>query len=264
MSNLIKFDNLSPSLTKIEAQVVQAYQSEQIKALEPIKLSTQLIGFISEAYVILGHGQKVKNEEVAIMTELVSARLKDKFPYYKIDEIGLAIRNGAFGEYDKDVVYVSAKNIFNWCKAYQQSKHETLIKQVEYNAKLKEAEKIEIEKEKNRQYWETLSDKVLIDFERHQLGEPLSPNAWVYYKSLDKIGIINIDAEAKKSKYNEIKEEIKAKYKNKFKRIDNKQIDKETIEECRIFFYKNYLDSLDSWETERLRIIENVDLKQLF
>jgi hypothetical protein len=266
MNKLIKIDDISPALTESEKAVVLASATPRIRNIEPLDLAQNLVNYIGEAYVILGHSKKSNETDIAIMSKLVTDKLQRKYPNYKEAELWHAIRNGAFGEYDTPdgITYVSAKNIVYWCNCYQSNKHETLLKQLKYKEKLSEEEREQNNKKLASQYWNDLHNKVKIDYENINRGEGLSLNAWVYYKSLDKIGVITIDTDVKKAKYNDIYNTEYAKLKRSSRRVDEHSLKEEVRTYCRLFFYEQYLRKVKNWTREENKIIKNVALNDLF
>jgi hypothetical protein len=264
MSNIIKIDELSPALSESEKKVVLAEQSERIRNVEPVDLANELINYLNEAYVILGHSKKVTDQEVTVMAKLIIDKLQEKYPNYRSSEIWNAIRNGAFGEYDDEVVYISARNVIRWCVKYQSNKSEALLKQMKHKARLTEAQKEAQRKEKRKEYWEGLANEVEKDFNLLQENKPLGVNAWLYYTSLDELGLIDVPTEEKKELFEKTFEDLKQKSKEKFERIETGTIKSQAQNLCREHFYTLFLWNIEDFEQVRERINKRIAEKELF
>lgn len=261
MSNIIKREEISPSFTEAEINTVIAAKSTTISRVERSSFYEQMINSVNQALLITG--QKSNSaEDIASIAKLVGDQLLQKYPNYKIDEIFHAVKNGAFGEYDKDVIFVSAKNVLRWCVKYQSKKHETLFKQLKHERKMQE-EQVD-HKQKIIDYYQDLSNQVKADLDCFVKDQDLSPAAEVFFDSLQKIGVITIANNLKKRQYKTVREQELKLAKSKFQRFDPQSLDQRCKTLCRIHFYKKFLSDIGSDWTPTKKLIDQKANEHLF
>lgn len=265
MSNLIKFDeSLAPALSVQERKIVLASQSLRLNESEPMDLVVAMVGHITEALVILGHSKKVTENDIGVMSKLIVEKLIEKHPTYRADEIWNAIRNGAFGEYDDNVVFVSASNILKWCEAYQSKKSEVLMKQMKHNEKLKDEERERISQERANKYWDELHIKIKNDYDCYMDHSPISISSWVYFESLQNIGIINVSKADKLAKFKEVKDKTIAESQMRYEKFDMSMILHKSKNDCKTFFYQKYLSEIEEISVELDKIRDKSESMKIF
>jgi len=247
MNKLIKQSDICPTLSRDERITVSASGSKMIIEMNEDIFFDQLINAINQALVITGQ-KKLNDTDIAMMSKLVGDELLNKYPKYKIEEIFHAVKNGAFGEYDQDVIYVSPKNVLRWCVKYQAKKYETLMKQQKHEEKLRDKSKQDRHNDLNQKYFMMLHEKVYQDFDSVHNGRALSSAAEVYFNSLQRIGVIEISKKEKQNKFRDIRFKIIAAARLKAEKFIDTDIDHQTSTACREFFYEKFLMSVMDWE----------------
>jgi len=205
MNSLIKIEDLLPSLTPIEKKVVLASQSESLNKCNTNVIEDLLVDCVAKASIILAH--KVSANDISIISQELSARIKQELPYMKIDEVAIAISNGSYGKYkksDNDVIHVSAANMLSWLNSYNIEKHIALKKQIDFQQKeiyrIKELENKEIMK---REFDRRFPSMVKESFNTWKEQKVMNNMTFVIYTRLEELGIISYTKEVKLKIYSE-------------------------------------------------------------
>lgn len=241
MSNLaVKTENLSPELSDYSKAIVLAQGSQLIGDMNTLQISSELVASIQEALYILQHKNK-SDEDLGAIALQVGNKLKDgrttkkQFAIFKslrIDEIKIAIRRGAFGDYkdeenSNEVLHVSARNIISWIKSYEQTRREAIGEQIKYQEKMKtEVEQAE-GLEKQKQWMLQLHQKIEHELSLYRVDK-FSKMAWLYFRSLEKIKLVTFTKKRKLEIFKEAVKDVENEIKSKKRSI--LQVGKESIE----------------------------------
>lgn len=180
--------NVRPSV----GTLIPLRQFKRVRELEIESVETEVLTAIKKAYAISGYKPK-DTTEVMTVVKIVSREVFNYFTTLTLQEVCHAIEQGALKRFG-DYAGLSAANIVNFIKGYQQSAERAEAIKLENEAKKRQntkADPTEVEREKIAQ------EAAIYCFDRYAKAGVLSDAGNAIYLYLERKGIISYTNEQK-------------------------------------------------------------------
>lgn len=211
---IVKATHYKPDMNENEIAVFDASKSIAVRQMDNKQMASNLITTIAESLLITGQ-KNINDNDILQIAVHVSQMIKKSLPNMKVDEIKNAVKFGAFGEYAQpnDVVFVSAKNIYSWCKSYELEKHVTIKKQLEFELeKTMKERQDKREREGINEFANTLSKFIMDEYTTE------TNLSWLVYEKLKQTGLIEFPIKRKEQILIECEKKVVEIAKERFER----------------------------------------------
>jgi len=257
-----------------EFKVIEASKSGVIGSDE-VRSKAYITDALLKANEVLGHKPKTDLFIETTASEIYR-RVTIKYSTFRIDELINVIELGSFGEFDKDVTFISAANVSKWVGTYLENKKEVirlLNEQKERELKrLKEQETMK----KEKQFWVDFPKFANTEFQYYKANGELSTIGWLLTRNFRRIKFTEFLDRISNERKHEIFEqqrliltnERRNELSKKFVIVNEKELALETLKQdiqdkCRIIALCEYFDSIDSLDLEKIEklVDENINIK---
>jgi len=235
--------------------VIALIQGKKVSDMDRNKLNIELVNIITRSYFIKGYNSVGANDLDLIVQE-TAAIILEKYNYLTIEEIAIAFRKGAYGNYG-EVRGLSPSTFYEWLGTYiMQERKEAKKALPQPEIKAKE------ETKEDKELFNATLIKQFKKFKETGVLEIIS--AKYLYKIYEDSGRINLSIEDKNAIYEIAKKEVYAQLKNErvkkggfkikeisdvLKRIDTNETNNtdkaRIISHAKFLAIKRYYESID-------------------
>ena len=252
-----------------EYRIIKAIESKSLIGMNDMDLITLIGGLINSSIVALNHKPMDDKMYEKTVTMLFN-NIKRNYINLRIEEIQLAVELGSMGEFGEDVVYVSAKNITGWLKAYTERKKKVFLALTTQKEKHNVTAALNESERKQLEYWQDFPKNLSKEFTIYKATGELSNIAWLYVKNLEEIGYVDfldIDLETKKKMYAQEKENVIRRKREELKKthkvitdklLEVGDLDSEIKKECKLKALERWFGKIEFIDIEKIEsLIKN-------